>query len=538
MLTPQKKRYRFSPELAAQIESQMVQGRVASSDATKVNNNTSTTVEVKRKQKRANQRIANQHASKVVSERDANRRAQKLNIDRNKDNGQDVGTITDAHQAKIDKAFSDYGLSNALGQMTNVSDKWRATPSFGRFIGKDVPMSMATVGTFTAAPQTALFGLGTSYIGSKIGGNIGENFGNREAGQIIGSLAGPIAASGFNRAILPTVKRTFANEFGTSYGYNQLARVPYFTKTLAKGGAKEYPKVTTNPETGDQMLSIIERSARKTTDNPSSVARAQATSKYAGMPDSETPFYLQNQNGSYRYNIDESPYSTFGLFKEFHGELPIKQAARKGSDVHGDFIGNNGGNVQIRYDGQFTHNGDTYNRYMMRDVWDLQPYQQLVSKGGEWLGDKIFSTSTNLGGKLMDKAITHFGENTGTKIGNSLFKASDALEKGVRNTAKKMAESKTLNTLFNREVGRIVGAKPFTLEHPFAVKASVLEKPGPGSINYRLRGNSLNLFSNEKVPGARFSTPYELGLDMPFDFTRTQKNLVYPIFNYENLNKQ
>jgi len=36
--------------------------------------------------------------------------------------------------------------------MTNVSDSWRATPSFGRFIGKDVPMSMVTVGTFTAAP--------------------------------------------------------------------------------------------------------------------------------------------------------------------------------------------------------------------------------------------------------------------------------------------------------------------------------------------------------------------------------------------------
>ena len=34
MLTPQKKRYKFSPELAAQIESQMAQGRVASSDAT------------------------------------------------------------------------------------------------------------------------------------------------------------------------------------------------------------------------------------------------------------------------------------------------------------------------------------------------------------------------------------------------------------------------------------------------------------------------------------------------------------------------
>ena len=121
----------------------------------------------------------------------------------------------------------------------------------------------------------------------------------------------------------------------------------------------------------------------------------------------------------------------------------------------------------------------------------------------------------------MDKAITTYGENVGTEIGNSFFRLSDALESSIRNTSKKMSESKILNTLFNRETGRIVGAKPFTLEHPFAVKASVIEKPGPGAINYKLRDNTINLFSNGEVPGARYSTPYELKLDMPFDFTRT-----------------
>jgi hypothetical protein len=38
---------------------------------------------------------------------------------------------------------------------------------------------------------------------------------------------------------------------------------------------------------------------------------------------------------------------------------------------------------------------------------------------------------------------------------------------------------------------------------------------------YRIRNNTINIFKNEKVPGVTYSTPYEVGLDMPFDFSRT-----------------
>jgi hypothetical protein len=66
--------------------------------------------------------------------------------------------------------------------MTPIADRYRHTSSFGDFIGRSVPESMISVGTFTAAPQTALFGLGTSLGGSYIGGKIGEQFGNKKAG--------------------------------------------------------------------------------------------------------------------------------------------------------------------------------------------------------------------------------------------------------------------------------------------------------------------------------------------------------------------
>jgi len=66
--------------------------------------------------------------------------------------------------------------------MTNVSDQWRATPSFARFVGRDTPLAMAMAGNFAAAAHTALFGLGTSMLGGYAGGKIGEEFGNKEAG--------------------------------------------------------------------------------------------------------------------------------------------------------------------------------------------------------------------------------------------------------------------------------------------------------------------------------------------------------------------
>ena len=74
--------------------------------------------------------------------------------------------------------------------------------------------------------------------------------------------------------------------------------------------------------------------------------------------------------------------------------------------------------------------------------------------------------------------------------------------------------------IINREVGRLVGGKPFTLEHPFAVKASLVDNPKTIPMEFQLKGNTINLFKNGSIPSVNYSTPYEVRLDMPFDFTR------------------
>lgn len=516
----------FSPGTQAYIQSQLnfIPGMNTTSNSSvqQVNQQARQQEKVKKDTKVVNKKIADKHAHRAVQERDQRRRTPNVDVTK----GYSNGTIQDANKIALNKAFSWYGLSNGLGQMTNVSDQMRSTPEFAEYVGKTVPLSMATTGSFLAAPQTALFGLGTSMIGSNIGGKIGKRFGNEQAGQTIGSFVGPIAASGFNAAILPTVRRTFANEFGTSYGYNQLARIPYFAKTLTKGGVKEYPKVKIDPETGDQSLSLIEKS-RPTTysiEDPAEIARAQATSKYSGALDSETPFYIKNQNGSYQYNVDETPYSQLGLFRNRKGPSIIRHVDENNKyAVSGDFLGNNGGTVGVRYDGQFTlPNGETYNRYMMRDVWDLQPVSELAAKFGEKLNNKVFFP---LGEKVLDKAISKFGTQKGTKIGNFIWDTGDKIEKGITNLGK--------SRILNREVGRIVGGKPFTLEHPFAVKTSLLKRGNVNPSEYQIKGNTLNIFKNDNIPGAQYSTPYELSLDMPFDFNRINKNVIYPLFNIE-----
>ena len=72
----------------------------------------------------------------------------------------------------------------------------------------------------------------------------------------------------------------------------------------------------------------------------------------------------------------------------------------------------------------------------------------------------------------MDKAISAFGTKKGTKLGEFIWNTGDKLEKGITNAGK--------SRILNREVGRIVGGKPFTLEHPFAVKTSLLKR---GNVN-------------------------------------------------------
>ena len=74
--------------------------------------------------------------------------------------------------------------------MTNISDQWRATPSFANFIGKDTPEAMTMTGSLVTNPFGTILGMGTGYLGSQAGGYVGQQLGNRKTGEIIGSLAG------------------------------------------------------------------------------------------------------------------------------------------------------------------------------------------------------------------------------------------------------------------------------------------------------------------------------------------------------------
>jgi hypothetical protein len=71
--------------------------------------------------------------------------------------------------------------------------------------------------------------------------------------------------------------------------------------------------------------------------------------------------------------MEESPYPILGLFNARKGRLSTEIARDNGKAVTPDFLGNNGGNVSLSHTGTFVKDGVPYERFMMRDVWDLQP---------------------------------------------------------------------------------------------------------------------------------------------------------------------
>lgn len=92
----------------------------------------------------ANKKIAERHSHRAIQERDQKRRTPNVNVT----DGYAEGTIQDANKIALDKVLSWYGLSNGLGQMTNVSDQMRNTPQFGRQMGQ-LYGDMAKVGLTT-----------------------------------------------------------------------------------------------------------------------------------------------------------------------------------------------------------------------------------------------------------------------------------------------------------------------------------------------------------------------------------------------------
>ena len=165
-----------------------------------------------------------------------------------------------------------------------------------------------------------------------------------------------------------------------------------------------------------------------------------------------------------------------------------------------DSFGGNGGNVQLTYDGSFMHNGEPYHRFMMRDLWDLEPIGGLGNALAHLMSPDPYMKKAGIKGAL-------------SKIGAAV----PALPKFIRKVSN--------SPIINREVGRIIGGKPFMLEHPFAVSERALQS----RKGMDWRTGSMNIFSNKEVPGATYSNPETWNL--PFNLGITERNLTYPIFN-------
>ena len=138
----------LTPEAQAYIQSQLnfVPGMNTNSNSSvqKANQQIRYQKKVDKDTRAANKKIAERHSHRAIQERDQERRTPNVNVT----DGYAEGTIQDANKIALDKVLSWYGLSNGLGQMTNVSDQMRNTPQFGRQMGQ-LYGDMAKIGLTT-----------------------------------------------------------------------------------------------------------------------------------------------------------------------------------------------------------------------------------------------------------------------------------------------------------------------------------------------------------------------------------------------------
>lgn len=154
-----------------QLDRMMEQKLKISSDNTRVAPKTN--IEADREAKVVNKRTADNKAHKAVQERERQRRNKINQVQETPSTAQGRGELKEVNL--VDKAKEHFGLANGLGQTTPISDKYRATTSFGDFMGKSVPASMSAVGTGTglitgavAAPFATAGAVGLGYVGDKL----------------------------------------------------------------------------------------------------------------------------------------------------------------------------------------------------------------------------------------------------------------------------------------------------------------------------------------------------------------------------------
>ena len=147
----------FSPEAQAYIQSQLnfIPGMNTNSNSSvqQTNQRAKQQEKVDKDTKAENKRIADKHAHRAVQERDQKRHTPNVDVTK----GYSNGTIQDADKVNLDKALSWYGLSNGLGQMTNVSDQMRNSSQFGNQMGQ-LYGDMAKVGLGAAIAPTLIPG--------------------------------------------------------------------------------------------------------------------------------------------------------------------------------------------------------------------------------------------------------------------------------------------------------------------------------------------------------------------------------------------
>ena len=195
MPTPDKL---LTKEAIAKFEREKKRGYTEKADATR-QQSSQMKQKVEQQAKQGTKRLTQQRADRAYNEIESRRKRRDAGITVNNQpvsqRSSDAyavthGEIKDGNQLQLDNAMAQWGLHSGLGQMTNISDQWRATPSFANFIGKDTPEAMTMTGSLVTNPFGTILGMGTGYLGSQAGGYVGQQLGNRKTGEIIGSLAG------------------------------------------------------------------------------------------------------------------------------------------------------------------------------------------------------------------------------------------------------------------------------------------------------------------------------------------------------------
>lgn len=242
------------------------------------------------------------------------------------------------------------------------------------------------------------------------------------------------------------------------------------------------------------------------------VTRDEAWRKYLGLPSrleqlGHTPAYLENVDGTVRYNMEH-----FANMAKKQGTYIEPALFDSKNGVVGDWItGSHGGVNQTLTEvgkGISTDAGKRFGIGRMIDTWDLHPFRDShtgLSKLPKRITDGITGFANKLYTKGFDAGIygnTKFGRNFGYKYlggsylnklryGNAsipiLYKPTfyKGMQVGAEMNPKLV---QLLEKLSNKEIGTIIGGKPFTLDNTF--KYTQIPEFGTGKISLKSKNGT------------------------------------------------